>query len=334
MKSADRWVTALPSHSNDANLGVKKTALSHMFAISNCPPLTMLQPIKVCKNFSVTLCIIIIIIIIIAVQFYPMYIILPCSFSIHLFCIVLVLHRTVSLSVGSPFMWRLVSLFQVLFLFSDFSLFPLVWPGPTLATLYCTHLTLFKYIWLTYPDLGGSRQLWNLYHSTRLHGNAFQKPNVTEVDCYCICILKMGLHFPKCISASLTWHRPPIFCSFFSILFWVCMCSSFLKFMSRHFVDVNLFTPCMGVNLRMIVARKGLSPWLAEGLQTRDHGNKGVPCLLISGPLLHTLAPLMGLGLFMAHLQWTSLFHPWELPHIRFVCKYISLFTDLGVSLL
>ena len=59
----------------------------------------------------------------------------------------------------------------------------------------------------------------------------------------------------------------------------------------------------MGVNLRMIGARKGLSPCLAEGLQTRDHGNRGVPCLLISGPLLHTLAPLMGLGPFMAHLQ-------------------------------
>lgn len=143
----------------------------------------------------------------------------------------------------------------------------------------------------------------------------------------------MGLHFAKCISASLTLPRPPIFCSFFRILFRVCMCSSFLKFMSRRFVDVNLFTPCMGVNLRMIGARKGLSPWLAEGLQTRDHGNKGVPCLLISGPLLHTLALLTGLGLFTAHLQWTSLFHPWELPHIRFVCKYISLFTDLGVSL-
>jgi len=80
------------------------------------------------------------------------------------------------------------------------------------------------------------------------------------------------------------------------------MCS-FLKFLTRNFVDTNLFTPCMGVNLRMIGARKGLSPCLAEGLQTRDHGNKGVPCPLISGPLLHTLAPLMGLGLSMAHLQ-------------------------------
>jgi len=97
-----------------------------------------------------------------------------------------VLHRTVSLSVGSPFTWMLVSLFQVLFHLLPLLPFPVglarTHPGhPVLYTSnplnaelnpVCRLLALLgahhflhvsrirvKYILLTYPDLGGSRQL-------------------------------------------------------------------------------------------------------------------------------------------------------------------------------
>ena len=139
-------VTTLPSHSTDVNLGVKETAFNHMFPFSDCPPLTTLHPMKVCKSCSVSLwmmmmmmMMMIMMMIITAVQFAVCILFCLAHFLCICFNIVTVLHRTVALSVGSPFTWILVSLFEAFFHLLPLLPFPVGLARTTLATLYCTH---------------------------------------------------------------------------------------------------------------------------------------------------------------------------------------------------